>query len=357
MLEQAKAILKELEIIDNKLSDPSVIDDMKKYTELNKKRADLSTKAELAKEYIELTDANASTQEIIDQSNDPEMTEMAKEEMTVIQDKINKLEEDFKIALIPEDPLDKKDVIIEIRAGAGGDEAGIFGADLMRMYIRFAESKGWNVEIINKNEGQSGAIKEATFSIKGTDVFKSLKWERGVHRVQRIPVTESQGRIHTSTATVAVLPDADEVDIEVKDSDLRFDVFRSSGPGGQSVNTTDSAVRVTHVPSGLIVTCQDEKSQHKNKAKALSVMRARLFAIEQERRDKEAGDLRRSQIGTGDRSEKIRTYNYPQDRITDHRIKVNWSNIPEVMDGKLDHIIETMQKEDIKNMLMLHTKE
>ena len=351
MLEQAKAILKELEIIDTKLSDPSVIDDIKKYTELNKKRADLSPKAELAKKYIELTDAHASTQEIIDQSNDPEMTEMAKEEMTELQDKINKLEEDFKIALIPEDPLDKKDVIIEIRAGAGGDEAGIFGADLMRMYIRFAESKGWNVEIINKNEGQSGAIKEVTFSVKGTNVFKSLKWERGVHRVQRIPVTESQGRIHTSTATVAVLPDADEVDIEVKDSDLRFDVFRSSGPGGQSVNTTDSAVRVTHIPSGLIVTCQDERSQLKNKERALKILKARLFDMYQKKKEEEVSRERKKQVGWGERSEKIRTYNFPQNRVTDHRIGLSLYNLPEILEGNIEELINALKEEDRKRKI------
>jgi peptide chain release factor 1 len=351
MLEKAQRVLQELVEIDNQLTNPDVLSDIKKLTALNKKRAELFDVSELCKMYVETHKNVEDAKVIVTEVSDDEMVAYAKTEIDQGLELLKNYEEKLRFMLVPPDPYDTKNAIIEIRAGAGGDEAGIFAADLLRMYLRFAETKGWSSELINKHEGQPGAIKEVIFLIKGLNVYKHLKFESGVHRVQRIPVTESQGRVHTSTATVAVLPEADNVDIELKEEDIRIDVFRSSGPGGQSVNTTDSAVRITHLPTGIIVTCQDEKSQHKNKAKALNVLKSRLLAIEEEKRQKEESALRRSQIGKGDRSEKIRTYNYPQDRVTDHRIKQNWSDIPGIMDGNLDSIIEEIQTEYISSKL------
>jgi peptide chain release factor 1 len=279
------------------------------------------------------------------------MVAMLKSEKEESEKKLTELEEKLKIELLPKDPEDIKNCIIEIRAGAGGEEAALFGAELGRAYMRFAENKSVKVELMSKSEAAAGGIKEMIFKLVGDGAYGLMKFESGVHRVQRIPVTESQGRVHTSTITVAVLPEAEEVDVEIKESDLRIDVFRSSGPGGQSVNTTDSAVRITHVPTGIIVTQQDEKSQLKNKNKALNVLRTRLYAIELEKKQKERGDKRLSQIGTGDRSEKIRTYNFPQDRVTDHRIKQSWSNLPGIMEGGLDDIVDALQLEN-QNMLL-----
>jgi peptide chain release factor 1 len=282
----------------------------------------------------------AGSQELIASSNDADIREMAQEEAKVLQAVVEDLEGKLKILLLPKDPNDEKNVILEIRAGAGGDEAGIFAYELFRMYSRYAESRGWKVETMSYSDAGPKGLKEVIAMITGDGAFSRLKFERGVHRVQRVPETEGAGRIHTSTVTVAVMPEAEEVEVEIHEKDLRIDVYRSGGPGGQSVNTTDSAVRITHLPTGVVVAMQDEKSQHKNKEKAMRVLRARIYEAKLEAAEAERRDERRSQVGTGDRSEKIRTYNFPQSRITDHRIKISVSDIPGVLAGDLDQLID-----------------
>ncbi len=276
---------------------------------------------------------------------DPELRDMAREEAERLAGERERLEDELRILLLPRDENDEKNALLEIRAGAGGEEAALFAADLFRMYTRYAEREGWKVELLSLSETDSGGIKEVIASIEGDLVFSKLKWERGVHRVQRVPATESQGRIHTSTVTVAVLPEAEEVDLRIDPGDLRIDVFRSSGPGGQSVNTTDSAVRITHLPTGVVVQCQDEKSQHKNKARAMKILRARLLEAEQERLARERAGQRRAQVGTGDRSERIRTYNFPQSRVTDHRAGVTLHKLDSILAGELDELIEAVAAE------------
>ena len=315
---------------------------MKKYKELMVERSHIAPIVEKLEEMESLENAKKDAEEMLKES-DSELVEMAKEEISDISKKLEKAEKEVKMLLIPPDPLDGKNIIMEIRAGTGGDEAALFAADVYRMYTHYAESKRWKIEVISSNETGIGGLKEIIFSITGKDVYASLRYESGVHRVQRVPETESGGRIHTSAITVAVLPEAEETDIEIKPEDLKVDVMRAGGPGGQCVNTTDSAVRLTHIPTGLVVICQDEKSQIKNKAKALRVLRSRLYELEEEKKRKERSEERKSQVGSGDRSERIRTYNFPQGRVTDHRINLTLYKLDSVMNGDLDDIIEPLK--------------
>jgi peptide chain release factor 1 len=319
----------------------------KDFIKLSKEYADLTPVVQainsLKNIKTEIEDLNAL---VADPDNDGEMRTMAEEELAVLKEKLPTLEQDIKMLLLPKDEADEKNAILEVRAGTGGEEAALFGANLFRMYQRFAEELKWKFEIINVNETGIGGYKEAVASITGRNVFARLKFESGVHRVQRVPETESSGRIHTSAATVAVMPEAEDVDVHIEEKDLRIDVFRASGPGGQSVNTTDSAVRITHIPTGIVVSQQDEKSQHKNRAKGMRVLRSRLYEHERQIRESERAANRKSQVGSGDRSERIRTYNYPQGRVTDHRIGLTLHKLDRVMDGELDELIDALTAED-----------
>ena len=329
--------------LDRLLSDSAVVSDMTQLRELSQERAHVEPVVRTGKELTAAVEEYAGAKELVEQSDDAEMRTMAEEEMVDLEARIEVLTAQARELLIPKDPLEDRAAVLEIRAGAGGDEAGLFAGDLMRMYQRVAESKGWSVELMSLSEGIPGSIKEVIFIVRGTGAYGQLRFESGVHRVQRVPETESQGRIHTSAATVAVLPEADEVDLQIDANDLRIDVFRSSGPGGQSVNTTDSAVRITHVPSGLVVSCQDEKSQHKNKAKALKVLRSRLLDLMISKQEAERASERRTQVGTGDRSAKIRTYNFPQNRVTDHRIGLTTHNLEQVLAGELSEFVSALK--------------
>jgi peptide chain release factor 1 len=338
------------EELGGKLSDPEVLARPQQMQKLAKEHADLRELVDAVRVHRELLQRIADAREL---QKDPEMRELARQEETELAAQAETLEARIKILLLPKDPNDEKSIIVEIRAGTGGDEAALFAADLFRMYSRFAERRRWRVEIVSMSAGGAGGIREVVANIEGQGAYERLKYESGVHRVQRVPATETQGRIHTSTATVAVLPELEEVEVHIDPKDLKIDVMRSGGPGGQSVNTTDSAVRLHHLPSGLIVHCQQEKSQHKNRALAMKLLRAKLFEIEREKQETAERDARRSQIGSGDRSEKIRTYNFPQDRLTDHRIGLTVHNLPGVMDGALDDVIESLrahaQAEALKN--------
>lgn len=340
MLEVLEDIEKEYEELNQKLSQPEIIAHHEQFQKLAKRHSEIARAAQLYIEYKKLEEEILENEELKKNEKDLELKEMIAEEIESLQQKKDKIKDSLEEFLNPEDPRNKKNIIVEIRAGAGGDEAALFVSDLFRMYSRFAERNHWKVEVMNSNPTEIGGFKEIIFDISGKNVYGSLKQESGVHRVQRIPVTESGGRIHTSTVTVAILPEAEEIEMEINPNDLKIDRYRSTGPGGQSVNTTDSAVRITHLPTGIVVTCQDEKSQHKNKAKALKILRARLLDTLQQEKDEEIGQQRRKQVGTGDRSERIRTYNYPQNRVTDHRINVNFHNLEEILDGNLFEIIK-----------------
>ena len=342
MLEKLPGYKAQLEDLDKRISSPEVMSDMKKYKELMVERSHIAPIVEKLEQMAALEENRRQAEEML-KENDSDLVEMAKEEISETEKKLEKAEKEVKMLLIPPDPLDGKNIIMEIRAGTGGDEAALFAADIYRMYSHYAESKRWKIEVMNSNETGIGGLKEIVFSITGKDVYASLRYESGVHRVQRVPETESGGRIHTSAITVAVLPEAEETDIEIKPEDLKVDVMRAGGPGGQCVNTTDSAVRLTHLPTGLVVICQDEKSQIKNKAKALRVLRSRLYEMEEEKKRKERSEQRKSQVGTGDRSERIRTYNFPQGRVTDHRINLTLYKLDAIMNGELDDLIEPLK--------------
>lgn len=351
MLERVQKVENEFLEIQGKLSDPAVISDMKKYTDLSRRYKELQKIVDLGNLYKAALKSLEDAKDILKSEDDKDMRLLAEEQKATAEKDIADLDQKIEFELLPKDPNDFKNVIIEIRAGAGGDEAGIFAGDLMRMYMKYAEKKGFRPELIDKSEGTPGCYKEVVFRIAGDGAYSIFKFESGVHRVQRVPVTESQGRIHTSTATVAVLPEAEEVDVQIRTEDLRIDVYRASGAGGQHVNKTESAVRITHIPTGVVVACQDERSQLKNKEKAMGVLRAKIYAAEEERLAKEMGKERASQIGTADRSEKIRTYNYPQDRVTEHRIHKNYSNIPAIMEGEIEDIVMDLREANKAELL------
>ncbi len=327
--------------LEGKLADPGLAKDRRAFAELGKELASLRPIVEAGEQYRSAVNGLEDAKAMLEDP-DPDVQELARGELEELEAKLAELDQQLRLLMVPGDPNDEKNVILEIRAGTGGDEAALFAGDLFRMYSRYAENHGWKIEPLSMSESDAGGIKEIVVTVSGNRVFSRMKHERGVHRVQRVPATESQGRIHTSTATVAVLPEAEEVDLQIEQKDLRIDVFRASGPGGQSVNTTDSAVRITHEPSGLVVSCQDEKSQHKNKAKAMKILRSRIYEHEQEKLALERADARRGQVGTGERSEKIRTYNFPQTRVTDHRAGVTLHRLDAVMEGELDELLDAV---------------
>ena len=343
LLEKISGLQEKYAALQEQLSNPEVISDMKKYVQLNKEYKELEPIVKAGAEYRKIMTDYEAAKDIIANEKDEELREMAKEEISDIEQKIPGMEENIKLLLIPADPQDSKNAILEIRGGTGGDEAAIFAGDLFRMYSKYAEKKGWKIEVTNQSEGAAGGFKEIVCKVSGDHVYGTLKYESGVHRVQRVPQTETQGRVHTSAASVAVLPEADEFDIELNMNDIRKDTFCSSGPGGQSVNTTYSAIRLTHIPSGIVVQCQDEKSQLKNFDKALAELRTRLYNMEYEKYLNEISAKRKTMVSTGDRSAKIRTYNYPQSRVTDHRINYTMYNLPVFMDGEIQELIDQLQ--------------
>ena len=343
ILEKIVGLSNKLADIQKQLADPAVMADMKRYVQLNKEYKELGPVVKAGTKYLKMVEDYNSAKDILQNEKDDELREMAKDELASLEEKLPVMEEEIRLLLIPADPEDSKDAIVEIRGGTGGDEAAIFAGDLFRMYAKFIEKRGWKLEVTSQNEGAAGGFKEIIFKVKGDGVYGVLKYESGVHRVQRVPQTETQGRLHTSAASVAVLPEAGEFDIELNEKDIRKDTFCASGPGGQSVNTTYSAIRLTHIPSGIVVQCQDEKSQIKNYEKALVELRTRLYNLEYQKYLDSISSKRKTMVSTGDRSAKIRTYNYPQSRVTDHRI--NWSthNLPVFMDGEIQEVIDQLQ--------------
>jgi len=343
MLEKLQIVKQRFDEVSDLIIQPDIIKDQKRYIKLNKEYKELSVLMDKRLEYQSLTNTIIEAEEIIAEGSDPEMVEMAKIELNEAKERIPKLDEEIKFLLVPKDPEDSKNAVMEIRAGTGGDEASIFAGDLYRMYSKYCESKRWKTNVINFSEGTSGGFKEIQFEIEGEDVYGILKFEAGVHRVQRVPQTETQGRVHTSAATVMVFPEAEEFDIQIDPKDVRIDYFCSSGPGGQSVNTTYSAVRLTHEPTGIVAQCQDQKSQHKNKDKAFKVLRSRLFDLELAKKQAEDAERRGSMVISGDRSAKIRTYNYPQGRVTDHRINLTLYDLSNIIDGDIQRLIDELQ--------------
>ena len=353
MIKKLESLSLRFEEVNKIIQDPDLVKDPKRYKDIMREHSHLSAVMEAYKEYKSVLQGIEDSKILITEESDHEMKEMAREELKELEAKLPKIEENLKLLLIPPDPLEKKNIIMEIRGGTGGDESSLFAADLFRMYTKYADMKGWKYEIMDSNETEVGGFKEISFSISGKYVYGSLRYESGVHRVQRVPATESQGRVHTSAVTVAVLPEAEETEIEIRPEDLRIDVMRAGGPGGQCVNTTDSAVRLTHLPTGLVVIQQDEKSQIKNKAKALRVLRARLFDLEESKKNAERAAARKNMVGSGDRSERIRTYNFPQNRLTDHRINLTLYKLDQIMEGYLDELIDALciyaKEEQLKN--------
>jgi len=343
MIEKLEAIYQRYKEIENEMNDPDVVSDMKKFIKLNKDYKELQKVVIAYKEYKNVLDNIDSTKELLKTEKDDEFREMAKLELNELIEKRDILEEDIRVMLIPADPTDGKNAIVEIRAGTGGDEASIFAGDLFRMYNKYCETRGWKVELVDVQEGTVGGFKEIIFEVNGDGVYGQLKYESGVHRVQRVPKTETQGRVHTSASSVVVLPEADEFDVEIAANDIRKDLYCSSGPGGQSVNTTYSAVRLTHIPTGIVATCQDQKSQMKNFDKAMSVLRTRIYELEYQKYLDEVSSKRKTMVATGDRSAKIRTYNWPQGRITDHRISLTVYNLPSFVDGNIQEMIDQLQ--------------
>ena len=346
MFDKLEDLIRRFEDITRELNEPSVTADQDRFRMLMKEQSDLVPLVECYTAYKKCKETIDESIAMLKEESDSEMREMLKEELSEAKNHVPELEQQLKLLLLPKDPNDDKNVIVEIRAGVGGDEAALFAADLYRMYVMYSERQGWRVETMNIEDIGIGGMKTVSFMINGQGAYSRLKYESGVHRVQRVPATESGGRIHTSTATVAIMPEVEDVEVNIDMNDIKFDVFRASGNGGQCVNTTDSAVRLTHFPTGIVISCQDEKSQIKNKAKAMKVLRAKLYELEQEKQHNSEAELRRSQIGTGDRSEKIRTYNFPQGRVTDHRIKLTLYKIDQVIDGNLDELIDSLTAAD-----------
>lgn len=346
MFDKLAFIEERYEDLSKKISDPEVIADNANWTKLCKEHSDITPIVEKYREYKAALETISEAQELLSGENDKEFEELLRAELNEAQENIERFKSELTVLLLPKDPNDDKNVIIEIRGGAGGDEAALFAADLMRMYSMYAEMHNWKIDIMNSNETDIGGYKEVSFMLMGQGAYSRLKFESGVHRVQRVPSTESSGRIHTSTVTVAVLPEVEDVEVEINQNDLRIDVFRAGGPGGQCVNTTDSAVRITHLPTGLVVSCQDEKSQHKNKDKAMKILRSRLYDLISSQQHEEIAQNRKSQVGTGDRSERIRTYNFPQGRVTDHRIGLTLHKLEAVLNGDLDEIIDALNTAD-----------